>query len=807
MSVGHDDTVAGQSLPTAPDPGDDGGIPTLVAGRYQIVRWLGGGGMGRVYEAHDTELGEQVALKVLRAGIADDSIERFRREVRLTRKIQHRNVARMFDIGDHRGEKFLTMELVAGEPLTRTAQLLEWPRLQQLAMQICEGLAAAHAAGVIHRDLKPDNVMLERATDRVVITDFGIARSGSDASVTQLGALVGTPRYMAPEQLAGSEVDARADLFALGVMLFELSTGQRPWGGENAIAIAVAQATQPVRPFHARRLPLAFGSLVMELLALDRDQRPASAAGLAARLAAITHSNESDGVAPRITPPPAGMTLAGLGMGAPTPTRAMSSATRPPSLSGASGTTSVPGATTIAVLHIAHAAADRYLADTLREELADTLSAGALRVRPAMALDPAADPQATGRTLGVDHVVVGSVRRVTAGLRIAVRLIGIADGFQIWAHRVECAEGELLAASDDLARGIAQALSTRAVAPNAERPTDPQVVELYLRARGELRRFWGDHAQTAADLLAQADAITPDSPTVVSLLALARTQAWLKIGDPLLLPLARAEVARALGSGHVDALLASSLLRQNEDDLVGGATELAHALVRGPMAASAHEMAGRLIADLGPTDEARRYFATAMALDPGREGPIQLDLIRIEALYGEWEAADRRNDRLMSDPDPAVFEAGALSKVRLAAWRKNMVGVLESIAGFVGRFGPVATMVAAATRQWIDTQTFDVARWDAVVAAPLPGARPSKMQVTLMQRTTEMALALEQPASAWKSLAKAVDHGLVDLVWFDRMPLFVPYRDEAIYQRLRVPVAERASATLAAFRAGMRTSS
>src|SRR3954470_24570046 len=220
MVDGHDDTLA-SSLPTL--SGGSTPMAEVVANRYEIVRWLGGGGMGRVYEVKDTELGERVALKVLRGGLSEEATERFRREVRLTRRIQHRNVARMFDIGEHNGDKFLTMELVDGAPLTRElGSGLPWLRVQSRAMQICAGLSAAHDAGVIHRDLKPDNVMIERATDRAVITDFGIARSGDDASVTQVGVVIGTPRYMAPEQLAGQDIDLRADVFSLGVMLFEL---------------------------------------------------------------------------------------------------------------------------------------------------------------------------------------------------------------------------------------------------------------------------------------------------------------------------------------------------------------------------------------------------------------------------------------------------------------------------------------------------------------------------------------------------------------------------------------------------------
>src|SRR3954469_19808709 len=162
---GTDDTLAGtaalagSSLPDGTE---------LVAGRYRIMRWLGGGGMGRVYEAIDIELDERVALKVLRPGLSEDAIERFRREVKLTRRIQHRNVARMFDIGEHNGEKFLTMELVAGEPLAIGKTAMPWQQLKPIAEQICAGLEAAHAAGIVHRDLKPDNVLLEAGTGRAV---------------------------------------------------------------------------------------------------------------------------------------------------------------------------------------------------------------------------------------------------------------------------------------------------------------------------------------------------------------------------------------------------------------------------------------------------------------------------------------------------------------------------------------------------------------------------------------------------------------------------------------------------------------
>src|SRR5262249_50372198 len=150
------------------------------------------------------------------------------------------------------------------------------------------GLAAAHQTGVVHRDLKPDNVLLERGTDRAVITDFGIARHGDDPGVTQVGAIVGTPRYMAPEQLAGREVDARADLFSLGVMLFELATGTRPWPGDNAVAIAVSQATSEPLTIDptTNHVPSAFAAIIAACLQLDASDRPASAEAVRQAIAA-----------------------------------------------------------------------------------------------------------------------------------------------------------------------------------------------------------------------------------------------------------------------------------------------------------------------------------------------------------------------------------------------------------------------------------------------------------------------------------------------------------------------------------------
>lgn len=763
MSVGDDDTLA-SSLPVTASGSQQ--ISDVVAGRYRIARWLGGGGMGRVYEALDTELGERVALKVLRAGLSDDAIERFRREVRLTRRIQHTNVARMFDIGEHAGEKFLTMELVEGEPLSRrVGRPMPWPELKALAEQLCAGLAAAHAAGVIHRDLKPDNVLVEGTTGRAVITDFGIARSMDDAGVTQVGTVVGTPRYMAPEQLAGKDVDARADLFSLGVMLFELATGERPWSGDNPIAIAVQQATVAPRSLEQSAMPPAFASIVAACLALDPDARPAGARQVGAAIA-------SENAVPVPAVPRASK--------------------RPPA------TPEPAPPTTLAVLSIACAPGDEYLADGLHEDVSDTLSTTAgLRVRPAAAAT-GDDPREIGQRLGVDHVVVGSLRRTPAGLRISVRLIGVADGFQIWAHKAEVTEATILTAAEQIARGIADALSTRAA--TAARPMDARAVDLYLRARAELRRFWGSHVRTAAQLLEQAAEYAPGAPQIVSALALAKVQTWVMTQQAEHEPAARQALERALATGHGEAHLASAVYWNNRGDFERGARDLGLALVRAPMAAYAHELAARLLVEVSSPAEARQHFETAIGLDSARATLISSDLARLEALEGNWASAEARVAALVANADPAVVHLGNVFQARFAAWRGNYDAMVAAASGFAPRIGQQGDRLLRFMNELARNDHPPLEIWRSVQDAFTDNDHPARQQLMGLQLLAEVALVRHEPQLALEPLAIAATKGLMDLVWLDHCPLFAQLAGEPRYVPIRAQVAERAARVLAAFR-------
>lgn len=832
MSGAEDDTVAGEMAVATLENQlpQEQTLAALIAGRYQIARWLGGGGMGRVYAAIDIELQEQVALKVLRGGLSEEAIERFRREVRLTRKIRHRNVARMFDIGEHDGSKFLTMELIEGVPLTRLANgKLSWRKTRALVVQIAEGLDAAHQAGIIHRDLKPDNVLVERDTERAVITDFGIARSLDDVHVTQIGSVVGTPRYMAPEQLAGHEVDARSDVFALGVIMYELVTGQRPWLGDSAITIAVAQATQPPRPITNDQIPAWFVELVFRCLAIEPGNRPQRALEVAETLVGEMTSPNT------LRDPSA----SSPGLMTPHATRSMrpSGNTRGPALGGSSSNIPVAAGSqpamlavsesTIAVLPVTCAPGDEYLADGLLEDLIDSLSSTAgLRVRPAGLVrgvrEP--DPREVGRQLEVDHIVAVSLRRMPAApmgshtptattlhgppgvpaappgvLRLSARLINVVDGFQVWAHRSESSEARIFESSEELVRGIATALSTRASANS--RPTDPRAVDLYLRARAEMRRFWGSHMLAAADMLAQAVEIAPNSAPILGAYAYATVQAWVLRGLPDMVDRARMAMDRGLASGHGEAHLASGLFKWNHGDIEGAARELATSIVRAPMSAQAHESAARMLVEVDPGGSARHHFETALGLDPGRALVIATDLARLDALAGDFAAAEARVAPLLHHPDPSIVQLGSIFAARFAGWRGQSKEMLGFTQRFAERMGPQAAGLVDFLVHTSGTTHDDQIRWDKFLALFEGGGRPLRSQLMGLQLFVEVAMSAGRIELASRTLAQAQRMGLADLYWLDHCPLFLPYQTSPYLRVIREQIAERAQRALQAFQA------
>ena len=249
------------------------------AQRYEILEKLGKGGMGSVYRVIDKQIDEEMALKILNPNIASDksTINRFKNELKLARKITHKNVCRMHDINEDDGTFYITMEYVPGEDLKsfvkRSERLTEGKALS-IAKQICEGLAEAHRIGVVHRDLKPQNIMIDKKGNAKIM-DFGIARSLEARGVTEAGMIIGTPDYMSPEQVEGIEADQRSDIYSLGIILYEMVTGLTPYEGETALSIALKHKTElPPDPKDINpQISKELSRIILRCMEKDRESR------------------------------------------------------------------------------------------------------------------------------------------------------------------------------------------------------------------------------------------------------------------------------------------------------------------------------------------------------------------------------------------------------------------------------------------------------------------------------------------------------------------------------------------------------
>lgn len=253
-----------------------------IGHRYHVVRLLGIGGMGAVYRVHDGELDRDVALKLIRSDIAEDTstLERFKREIQLSSRVTHKNVLRVYDLGQSDGIKFLTMQFVEGEDFSSILKRegkVSIPRILHLFRQICEGLLAAHEQGVIHRDLKPQNIMVD-AADNVFVMDFGLAKSLEQSAMTQAGAVLGTPYYMSPEQVKGEPIDGRSDIYSLGIILYEMATGALPYTGRTPYEVMIQRTQRPPRPAEEinPEIPTYLRKILARCLCVDPALRYAS---------------------------------------------------------------------------------------------------------------------------------------------------------------------------------------------------------------------------------------------------------------------------------------------------------------------------------------------------------------------------------------------------------------------------------------------------------------------------------------------------------------------------------------------------
>jgi tetratricopeptide (TPR) repeat protein len=479
--------------------------------RFVIEALLGEGGMGRVYKAYDRELDRFVALKVLQPELASDPqiIQRFKHELLLASRISHKNILRIHDLSEADGVKFITMAFVDGQDLhhiLKTERPIPLDRGLKFARQLCEALDAAHAEGVVHRDFKPHNVLVGKA-DQVFVSDFGLATSFETAKMgmTRTGAFVGTPRYMSPEQVEGGKIDHRSDLYSLGLVFYELVTGDVPFSGESTWQMMYQRVKEkPKDPKLVKPdLPDWVARVVMHCLERDPALRYQTAREILADIDANRSPSVPRGVRFSISSG-AGRWLiaggAGLVLGA--AIFLAVPATRHLFFKGSGGAvrTGLPPLSEgkfIAILPFRVVGADNslnYVADGLDEALSAKLfQLSDIHIASASATAKANDqkiplPQ-IAKDLGVNMIVHGLVQGAGDKLRIVVKLENMAEDRLQWSQEFTGVSGDLLIIEDQIYSKLVDVLQTKPASGGASRhPTENiEAYDLYLKGKNSLR--------------------------------------------------------------------------------------------------------------------------------------------------------------------------------------------------------------------------------------------------------------------------------------------------------------------------------
>ena len=716
--------------------------------------------MGRVYEAEDQHLDDVVALKLLHASTArsNEALERFRREVKLARRVTHENVARVYALGRDRDVHFLTMELVRGAPLRQVMNdrgTLALEDAQPIALGIARGLAAAHRAGVIHRDIKPGNVLLAQ-DGRVVITDFGIARSAVDISDTG-NLTLGTPAYMAPEQLSSADITPKTDLFGFGVVLYEMLTGQLPWRGSNAIATAMmrTQEAAPDPRTHAPQIPDRVADMILACLERDPVARPSSALEVAEVFGEATAEHLVD-------------------------RRTAETPKTPPRL---------------AVLPFE--GEDEDLTGAVAQEIVDSL--GQLRGIRVLSRRMAAGlagmaPDEVPASLQLEYLVEGSVRRRDGPVhRLVARLIHVPSGEQRATVREDVTKAELLSRIDDVVEKLASHLDM----PRPPRAPliDPAAVELYLEARA---RHHGFMPNAAVTLLERAEASSPKQPLLLAALAVARArQAFVSESPPpgaLSEALSLAAEAVRGAPEHPEPRFALGYVRLHSGDPVGAVVCMRQVIARSPSSPEALSLIGELLSEVGRVGDGRRRLDLALQLDE-MQLAARFALARYHALAGSFEEAhamlraiwDARKERITVGP-----------MARFLSWQRDtarMEEVLELMdapepdgASFVSSV-PFEALVGRIPR----ADAYERLEWRASVAG---GSHRSR--ALMLQLKTEFAGWFRDRDVGLGALDRLDGEGFVDLAWLDRCPLLEPFRDDARWDAIREKTVRRAEEVIEA---------
>jgi eukaryotic-like serine/threonine-protein kinase len=639
---------------------------TMLGGRYQLLRVLGQGGMGAVYQARDQELGRIIALKVIRPELAGNPsiLQRFKQELILSRNVTHKNVVRIYDMGEADGTKFITMEYVEGEDLrsmlARDGKVAPQKALE-IVQQICRALDAAHAEGVIHRDLKPQNVMLD-PQGRVVVMDFGLARSLEAPGMTQTGTLVGTLEYMSPEQAMGAELDQRSDLFAVGLIFFELLTGKVPYKADTGIATLMKRTHERAIPASDVDIgvPKSLSVIVAKCLEREPTERFQSAQDVLRQLDAWQgNPSISPSVLARMAPAaPSRSSSVQISLNLPSQRGWVWAASilaliviffaipftrhlvfHPnPQIASESATQQVEGIPApskgkfLAVLPLKVLGDEkslRYVSDGL----VDALSAKLFQLKEVhVASSSAVEKVATAdvpitkiaRALGVNLILQGMVQGTADKLRVTLNLEDVASGHRIWSQEFTGVPQDLLTMEDQIYATLVTALDVKPtdeeVSRNGVHPTENTAAyDLYLKGRDALRGSQGSRdTESAIKLLEGALQQDPNFALAYAGLADANLTLYGDTKDTLYSEraLVAANKAESLNPALPEVHLALGSVFSNMGRSAEAVTQLKQALALLPNSDDAYRRLGKAYLASGHKQEAVAAFQSAVSVNP-----------------------------------------------------------------------------------------------------------------------------------------------------------------------------------------------
>ncbi len=645
-----------------------GGIPAefsrlrVFAGRYEIIELLGQGGMGMIFRVYDQKSRDEIAVKILNPEISADeaTIDRFRDELKLARRISHKNICRMFDLSEAGGTFYIAMEYVPGESLKSVIRMtgaLTPGAAVNIARQVAEGLAEAHRLGVVHRDLKPSNIMVDR-NGTAVIMDFGIARTLGPGADAEEGATLGTPEYMSPEQAEGRPADERSDIYGLGIVLFEMLTGTAPFEADTPSGFALKQKSE--KPPDPRDInpdvPERLSRLVLRCLEKDREKRPQSASEMVDELDAVEKllpAKDKTAAKRRPTREKTVIirrkTILAYIAGAAVVTALV--------LGGLAIFSGGPGIRSIAVLPFENANAEadtEYVADGITENIIGKLTQIA-RLDKVIARSSVfrykgktVDPQAVGRELVVDAIMAGRMSRRGDEITITVELIKVEDNSRLWGEQYRLTLAEIFTVEEQITGSIAENLRLRLSGEQAKRLAKRYTAnsEAFI-AYSKGSYFWARRTQEDLEKAAGyfRQAIEKDPNYALPYTGLAFTYLLLpeygRISPVESFPQAKEAVLKslALDSQLSEAHLCLAQLKWRFDhDWRASESEYKLAIKLDPGNAMAHHWYGYDLMCFGRYPEAIREIRRALELDP-RSLVINRNLGQVYFRAGRFEEA------------------------------------------------------------------------------------------------------------------------------------------------------------------------